>query len=241
MSPALRGLLVTGTDTGVGKTVVSTGLLRLAARTRLRLVPFKPAETGCTGGQPADAVALRDAAARPDLPIDLVCPHRFRPPVAPAAATRPGQPLTLAALAAAARQAARHGDALLIEGAGGLLTPYAPDLTIADLAARLGLPVILVARNALGTINHTALCAAELRRRKLPLLGIVLVDAAARPHPRERNAELIAAVTGITPGRLPRLRRPDPDAAADALAPACRTWLRALATGSPGSRASSGK
>jgi dethiobiotin synthetase len=88
--------------------------------------------------------------------------------------------------------------------------------------------VILVSRNALGTINHTTLCAAELRRRKLELLGIVLVDAASRPHPQERNAELIAAITGVRPLRLPRLRRPSPDAAADALAPAARAWLRRL-------------
>ena len=230
MLTGLRGLVVTGTDTGVGKTVVSMGLLRLAARTGRRLVPFKPAETGCADDHPADAVALRAAAARPDLPLDLVCPHRFRPPVAPAAATRGRPPLTLARLATGARAAARTGDALLVEGAGGLLTPYARDLTIADLAARLRLPVILVSRNALGTINHTALCVIELRRRKLPLLGIVLVDAAHRPHPDERNAELIAAVTGIRPVRLARLRRPAPDEAADALAdvPAARAWLRSL-------------
>jgi dethiobiotin synthetase len=224
----LRGLLVTGTDTGVGKTVVSTGLLRLAARTGLRLVPFKPAETGCPDGHPADALALRAAADRLDLPVNLICPHRFRPAVAPAAATRGGAPLTLASLTAGARRAAREGDGLLIEGAGGLLTPYAPNLTIAELATRLRLPVILVARNALGTINHTALCAAELRRRKLQLLGIVLVDTAARPHPQERNTELIAAITGVRPVRLPRLRTPAPEAAADALAPGARAGLRRL-------------
>jgi dethiobiotin synthetase len=230
MTRPLPGLLVTGTDTGVGKTVVSAGLLRLAARTGLRLVPFKPAETGCLRDRPADAIALRSAAGRSDLPIDLVCPHRFRPPVAPAAATSAlGAPaLTLAGLTAAARRAARAGDALLVEGAGGLLTPYARRLTIADLAARLRLPVILIARNALGTINHTALAAAELRRRDLPLLGIVLVDTADRPRPGERNAALIAAVTGVRPVTIRRFRRPAPDTVADALERPARAWLRRL-------------
>ena len=171
---------------------------------------------------------MQAAADRPDLPLGLVCPHRYRPPVAPAAATHKRTPLTLASLAAAARRAARLGDALLVEGAGGLLTPYGSRLTIADLAARLALPVILVARNALGTINHTALCAAELRRRRLDLLAIVLVDVDRRPHPEERNAELITAVTGVRPVLLRRLRRPSPDAVADALGRSGQRWLRQL-------------
>jgi dethiobiotin synthetase len=228
MTAALPGVLVTGTDTGVGKTVVSVGLLRLAARQGLRLVPFKPAETGCVDGRPADALALQAAADRPDVPLGLVCPHRYRPPVAPAAATHKRPPLTLASLAAAAGRAARLGDALLVEGAGGLLTPYAPRFTIADLAARLALPVILVARNALGTINHTALCVAELRRRRLDLLAIVLVDIDRRPHPQERNAELITAATGVRPLWLRRLRHPSPDAVADALGRSGQRLLRRL-------------
>jgi dethiobiotin synthetase len=226
MNRRLPGVLVTGTDTGVGKTVVSTGLLRLAARAGRQLVPFKPVETGCPPDRPADALALRAAAGRPELALDLVCPHRYRDPVAPAAAPR--RPLTLAALAADALRAAALGDALLLEGAGGLLTPYARRLTIADLAAHLRLPVILVARNALGTINHTALCAAELRRRHLDLLAIVLVDGDQPPRPEQRNAELIAAITGVRPVRLRRLRHPTPDAAANALARPGRAWLRRL-------------
>ena len=87
MSPPpspLGGLCVLGTDTGVGKTIVSSGLLRSAVRRRLTLIPFKPAETGCEGGIAADATRLREAARADALPLDLVCPFRFAPPVAPA-------------------------------------------------------------------------------------------------------------------------------------------------------------
>ncbi len=212
----------------MGKTVVSIGLLRLAARQGLRLVPFKPAETGCVAATPPTPSPCR---RRPTAPI-FRWASSARIATAPrsprAAATHKRPPLTLASLAAAARRAARLGDALLVEGAGGLLTPYGSRLTIADLAARLALPVILVARNALGTINHTALCAAELRRRQLDLLAIVLVDVDRRPHPQERNAELITAATGVRPVLLRRLRRPSPDAVADALGRSGQRWLRQI-------------
>jgi dethiobiotin synthetase len=232
MTPFGPGVFVTGTDTGVGKTVVCTGLLRLAARARLPLVPFKPVETGVTGHHPADASALLAAAALTNLPLSSVCPITFRQPVAPAAARR-GPPLTATTLLAHARGARAHGEGLLVESAGGLLAPYAPRLTAADLAALLGLPLLLVARDALGTINHTALCLAEIRRRQLPLLGVLLV-ATAPPDRRtrdQRNAALIAAGTGVRPYGVPYLARPDdPDAVADALAalPPVRRLLAAL-------------
>lgn len=197
------GLFVVGTDTGVGKTLVSCGLLRLAVEAGTPLLPFKPAESGCPGGRPQDAAALRAAAQRPDLPLERICPFAFRPPVAPAAeALASGQTLTLPALRRAAR-ALSQGAPLLVEGAGGLLSPYSARLTAADLALDLGLPVLLIARNALGTINHTALALAEIRRRGLPLLGLVLVNT--QPKRRiaaQKNPELIEALTGVRPDAI---------------------------------------
>jgi dethiobiotin synthetase len=214
----LSGIFVTGTDTGVGKTLVSCGLLRVASRWGSSLLPYKPAESGCVRGRPADALALR-AAARTTASLYAVCPYRLRPAVAPAAATPPGQPLRLRALVRGARALARTdpSSGLLVECAGGLLSPYSPAFTSADLAAALGLPTLLVARDALGTINHTALAVAELRRRGIPLLGIVLVRVAPdRPAHDQRNAELIAALTGLRPSLLvPYFRNPDPDRTAD--------------------------
>jgi dethiobiotin synthetase len=223
-SAPLSGLFVAGTDTGVGKTVVSCGLLRLASRLGLELRPYKPAESGCVRGRPADAHALRLAAQLPHLPIAAVCPFPLRPPVAPAAATPPGRPLQLRALIEGARRLSLSDGAarpILVEAAGGLLSPYARSFTAADLASALALPTLLVARNGLGTINHTALAVAELRRRRIPLLGIVLVTTAppGRDLRRQQNAALIAALTGVTPALvLPFLAKPEPDVVADLLA-----------------------
>jgi dethiobiotin synthetase len=191
------GILVGGTDTAVGKTLISCALLQTARRLGFPLLPFKPSESGCLGGRPRDAAALRSAAGRPDIPLEKICPFPFRPPVAPAAAARlAGQTLTLPRILRAGRSLSR-GVPLLLEGAGGLLSPYASRLTAADLALAFGLPLLLVARNALGTINHTALALAEIRRRRIPLLGLVLVTTApGRGLIHQQNATLIEELTG---------------------------------------------
>jgi dethiobiotin synthetase len=222
----LRGLFVTGTDTGVGKTSVSIALLRLAHQAHLPLLPFKPVETGCTGRPPSDATRLRAASGRTDVPLSAVCPYTFDPPVAPAAAAAAmGTSLRLGSLVAAARALAARGDALLVEGAGGLLSPYGPGFTAADLAAALALPILLVARNGLGTINHTALCLAEIRRRRLPCAGVILVDTTASVSPdRATNADLIASLTGTRPlATLGHVKRATPDKLARALAASMNT------------------
>jgi adenosylmethionine-8-amino-7-oxononanoate aminotransferase len=215
-----RGLFVTGTDTGVGKTTLATALLSLGRQRGIAVVPFKPVETGADP-DPQDALRLRAAALRDDLPLSLICPFAFPAPVAPAAAAAlVGTSLTLAALCSAAHAAAAHGDFLLVESAGGLLAPYAPDLTSADLAAALGLPLLLVARNALGTVNHTALAVAEIRRRALPLAGIVLVNTSPEVTPDQAsNAQLIASLTGVRPlCTIPHLPHATPANLAAALA-----------------------
>jgi dethiobiotin synthetase len=107
-----------------------------------------------------------------------------------------------------------------VETAGGLLSPYCGTFTAADLAADLGFPVLLVARNSLGTINHTALAIAELRRRALPLLGIILVNTSAASSPDQAtNPAQIALQTGLAPlGILPYLgASPEPRTLATAL------------------------
>jgi dethiobiotin synthetase len=98
----------------------------------------------------------------------------------------------------------------LVESAGGLLSPYAPGLSGADLAAAFRLPILIVARNSLGTVNHTALAVAEVRRRRLPLVGIVLVNVVGTPSPDQAsNCSLIEGATGIRPlGVLPYVEGP---------------------------------
>lgn len=218
---AARGLFVTGTDTGVGKTLVGAGLLRLARRRGLTPIPFKPVETGCDP-EPADARRLWRAAGPPISPTD-VCMHALPLPAAPAlAAAAAGLQLDLLAVADRAYALGRRGDFLLVEGAGGLLVPYAGNQTAADLAARIGLPLLVVGRTALGTINHVCLTWAEAARRRLPVAGYLLNRTLAEEAPHEDgNADMISAVTGVRPlGLIPHLPaevRDDDDRLADAL------------------------
>jgi dethiobiotin synthetase len=217
----LAGLFVTGTDTAVGKTTVAIALLAAARRLGLRPVPFKPVETGCNP-DPEDAVALRRAAGSP-LPLSTICPYALRLPAAPAAAAAAQNlHLDVGELAARGRDAAAAGDFLLVEGAGGLLVPYAGAATAADLAAALRLPLLVVARTALGTVNHTALTLREAARSALAVAGLVLNRTVADAGPHEAgNVELIAEITGTralgTFPFLPEDARRDPERAADAL------------------------
>jgi dethiobiotin synthetase len=173
-----RGVFVTGTDTGVGKTLVACGLLR-ALRARGRAAgAMKPIETGVSPAGPADALALCAAAGARDA-LEDVCPQRFALPAAPSvAAQAEGRRVDLDAVRAAfERLAARH-ERLVVEGAGGLLVPVAPGVCMADLAAELGLPLLVVARAALGTINHTCLTLEAAAARRLELAGVVISHAA---------------------------------------------------------------
>ena len=197
------GIFILGTDTGVGKTSVAVALLHLLASRGARPVPFKPVETGACP-LPADAARLLAASMREDIPLQIVCPITFQEPVSPAAAST-RSPLTLATLLDHAHQAASYGSPLVVESAGGVLSPYSPTLTSLDLATALGFPVLLVARNGLGTINHTALALAEIRRRSVRFLGTILVNTVLASSPDQPfNAPLIHATTGQCPlGVLP--------------------------------------
>lgn len=217
----VAGLFVTGTDTAVGKTLIAAGLLRLARRQGRTPIPFKPVETGCDP-EPADARRLWRAAAPPISP-DAVCMHALPLPAAPAlAAAAAGRRIDLIAVADRAYALAKHGDFLLVEGAGGLLVPYADSETTADLAARIGLPLLVVGRMALGTINHVALTLAEAARRRLPVAGCILSRTEPEVGAHESgNVELIAALTGRRPlgivEHLPADARDDDDRVADAV------------------------
>jgi dethiobiotin synthetase len=194
----MRGLFVTATDTGVGKTEVACGLVRGHRARGVDVGAMKPAQSGHEPGQPSDADRLRAAAGGGDPP-ELVCPYSFGPPLAPAVAARlAGRTISLPRLLDAARALAARHEALVVEGAGGLLTPLTDRETFADLAVALGLPVLVVARAGLGTVNHTALTCEALRARGLPVLGVVL-DQASQPEDVSRpyNAADIERLTGV--------------------------------------------
>jgi dethiobiotin synthetase len=195
----MRGLFVTGTDTGVGKTEVSCALIAAARADGLDLAAMKPAQSGITPGEPSDADRLRAAAGGGDPP-ELVCPYAFAAPLAPGVAARlAGVELRLEVILEAARALAARHAALLVEGAGGLLVPLTPRHTYADLAQALGLPVLVVARAGLGTVNHTALTVEALRARRLPVAGIVLNRTSAEVDPSmPHNAAEIERLTGAS-------------------------------------------
>ena len=199
----MRGLFVTATDTGVGKTEVACALLGAARAAGVDAVGMKPAQSGATPGEPSDAERLLEASGRVE-PLEAICPYALQAPLAPAVAARlEGREISLSRILEAAHALAARHAAVLVEGAGGLLVPLTERETYADLAAALGLPVLVVARAGLGTINHTALTVEALRRRGLPIAGIVLNRTAREDDPSvPHNAGEIARLTGVAPAAL---------------------------------------
>ena len=193
----MRGLFVTGTDTGVGKTEVSCALGAGARAGGLDLGAMKPAESGVGPGEPSDSERLRAAAGGGDDPA-LVCPYRFAAPLAPAVAARlAGVEVRLEVVLEAARALSARHAALLVEGAGGLLVPLTARESYADLAVALGLPVLVVARAGLGTVNHVALTVEALRARRLEVAGVILNRVTAVEDPSvPHNAGEILRLTG---------------------------------------------
>jgi dethiobiotin synthetase len=186
----MRGFFVTGTDTGVGKTVV-TAALALALKARGADVGvIKPVQTGV-----GDAGALK-AWVGLEEELDEIAPFSFAAPLAPFVAARlEGRTLALDEVAARVVGLADRHEVTVVEGVGGLLVPIGPDWTIADLAGELGLPVLVVARAGLGTVNHTVLTVSEARRHDLHLAGVVLngrIDESSAT-----NAELIESFGAV--------------------------------------------
>jgi len=169
-----RGLFVTGTDTGVGKTSVACLLLRGLRERSIEIGVMKPVETGVGEGGPEDARALCEAAGCADS-LEVVCPQQFALPAAPnVAAQAEGRSVDRAAIEDAWNVLRARHRRILVEGAGGLRVPLDDNFDMGDLAASLKLPVLLVARGALGTINHTRLTLDRIGERRIPLLGVVI-------------------------------------------------------------------
>lgn len=217
-------LFVTGTDTGVGKTHVTRGLVRSLVRAGHSLFPLKLIETGCVPSngvlQPEDGRALARALGREDL-LDLVAPVRFELPAAPAtAARRVGVELDFATLRGHLDRAASLASRLVVEGAGGLLVPIGPEGTFGDLAGALGARALVVARDALGTLNHTLLTVEAARRRGIEVAAVVLNATGPEPSPLEHRHELSRWLPEAVPvyGPLPWLPAASDDQLADALA-----------------------
>ncbi len=196
----MRGVFVTGTDTGVGKTWVSRALLK-GLNQRGSAVGMKPVASGCERGPEGlrneDALGLiAESVPRPDYP--LVNPYAFAPPIAPhLAALESGQRIAIEVILERYHALARLADRVVVEGVGGWLVPLQEGgPTVADLAVALGLPVVLVVGLRLGCINHALLTAEAIRGRRLPLVGWVanrIDPAMTRP---EANIQTLATHLG---------------------------------------------
>lgn len=215
----MRGVFVTGTDTGAGKSVLAAAICAALRARGGRVAAFKPVVTGLDepdeSGWPPDHELL---AAGAGMAADDVAPLRFGPAVSPhLAAALAGTPIEPAELLAAARAATADADVLIAEGVGGLLVPLTIGYAIRDLARDLGLPVVVAARPGLGTINHTLLTVEAARAVGLDVRGVVMGPWPDEPSPMlADNRETVATLTRVPVSTLPELAGPDPEALAAA-------------------------
>ena len=193
----MRDLLVTGTDTGVGKTVIAAALVTALRARGVRALGFKPVETGCNpGSEPDSAILARASGETHELARPLL---QLSEPLAPAvAADRAGQALDPDELEARVRALRAQGYTLVVEGAGGVMVPLSWDYTVLDLAERCDLDCVVVARAGLGTLNHVTLTALMLQSRHVAVRGIVLNGRG--PAPDLAEATNPAALAKMLPG-----------------------------------------
>jgi dethiobiotin synthetase len=196
-----RGIFVTGTDTGLGKTVVAAALLRSLATSGQRAVGMKPVSAGLAadGSANPDVAALL-AAGNVDAPLADRNPYAFAPAIAPhLAAAQAGVTIDLAVIANAYARLAAHADVVVVEGAGGVLVPIDATRDMLDVAARLRLPVLLVVGMRLGCLNHALLSAAAIRARGLELSAWVANCIDPHMNAIAANVEALALRLQVPP------------------------------------------
>jgi len=169
----MKGFFVTGTGTGVGKSVVSVSIIGALRSMGLDVCGMKPVESGCEDGA-ADGELLRLASGAEE-PMELITPYAFRAPLAPLSAARlESRVVDRGAILRSARQLASRHEVLVVEGVGGFLVPLGEDgYLVRDMARDLGMPVIVAATPFLGTVNHTLLTVEAVRGAGLDLAGVV--------------------------------------------------------------------
>jgi dethiobiotin synthetase len=225
-----RTLAVTGTDTGIGKTVVSCALATVARRRGIEVAAMKPVESGIEArfapdGQqfPSDADRLMRASGA-DVSLDIVRPYGFVEPLAPfMAAKRQGVEIDIGVLDDAHERLSSERDLLIVEGAGGLLVPLSEQLSFAQLFARWNSELVIVAGNRLGVLNHLLLTVSAARADRLPIRAVVLTSLTQRDADiaEATNYDALRILLENTPlYRFPWIDRVDD---ADSLAIACET------------------
>ena len=221
----MRGVFVTGTDTGSGKTVLAASICAALAARGERVAAFKPVVTGLDeehGEWPPDHALLAGVTGQT---AQEVAPRIFGPAVSPhLAAELAAEAIEPRELVGAARRAGAHASALVCEGVGGLLVPLAATYSVRDFAVELGLPVVIAARPGLGTINHTLLTVEAARAAGLSVRAVVMTPWPDEPSQMERsNRDTVRALGGVEVCGLP-VATPDGLADAGATLPLER-WL----------------
>ncbi|HEX3099327.1 MAG TPA: dethiobiotin synthase [Usitatibacter sp.] len=215
-----RGVFVTGTDTGVGKTVVACALVHALRAAGVRVVAMKPIAAGAVRNGERwvneDTLALADAAGVGPEGIDRVTPVLLRDPMAPhIAAAREGRHVALSPILDVFEALAASGDFAVVEGVGGFLVPLDEALDTGDLARALRLPVVLVVGLRLGCLNHALLTARAIAATGLPLAGWIANGIDPAMAAVDENVEALRTRLGAPLlGRLPHAPGPDPRALA---------------------------
>lgn len=212
MPPQVRGIFITGTDTGVGKTHVALALVRALRAAGVRVAGMKPVAAGVAGGEEANAdVTALAAADGLSLALRDRNPFSYAPAIAPHLAAREAEhAVDLATIAAAYAQIAAHAEAIVVEGAGGALVPLGDATDMLDIPRRLRVPVLLVVGIRLGCLNHALLTAEAIAARGLTLAGWVANRIDPRMERADANvADLVArlpapCVADVPFGAVPR-------------------------------------
>lgn len=177
MNNNVRGIFVTGTDTGVGKTYFTLACIDAMQQAGIKTVAMKPVASGAnmSGGLLCNEDALLiQQALQQDVDYELINPYVFAPPVSPhIAAARAGREIDLLHIRQRLQQLTAHAGFVIVEGVGGWLTPLSDRLTVADMAGAIGLPVVMVVGLRLGCLNHARLTARAIAQSGLPLAGWV--------------------------------------------------------------------
>jgi dethiobiotin synthetase len=207
----MKGLFITGTDSGVGKSVITGALARALFVQGMSVGVMKPIETGCRKRKgvlfPADGAYLKRAACSDDTLAQIV-PYRYPHPLAPDVAARlAGNRLSLRRIVRRFETLGRRHDVTLVEGIGGLLVPLSPSCDLADLIVALNLPTLLVARSGLGTINHTLLTLRQGAERGVKFVGVILNRASHRMTLADRTNPAWLAEYLSADGRWPDRHR----------------------------------
>jgi dethiobiotin synthetase len=190
-----KGLFVTGTDTGVGKTLVAAGLARLWVNRGIKVGVFKPVASG--GRVSEDGKLLQKAAKLPDSAYPGIVPVHYRQPLAPWVAGWKEGAVPLKKVEQAYQKAKSKCEFLVVEGVGGVRVPITRDFFVTDWIVKWKLPALVVARAGLGTINHTLLTVEALQKRKIKVLGVVVNGYKGKEPSEKTNVQALEKLLNV--------------------------------------------